>query len=106
MAIILVIGASRGIGLETVKRALAAGHHVRALARGAAALAVEHPQLERVAADALNRAAVTTAVTGADAVIETLGAPHDLRTVLHGTRLFSAPRVSSWMPWGKPASDV
>ena len=32
MALILVIGASRGIGLETVKAALAAGHKVRAFA--------------------------------------------------------------------------
>jgi NAD(P)-dependent dehydrogenase (short-subunit alcohol dehydrogenase family) len=33
MSHILVIGASRGIGLETVRAALAKGHHVRALAR-------------------------------------------------------------------------
>ena len=33
MAIVLIIGASRGIGLETVKAALEAGHSVRALAR-------------------------------------------------------------------------
>ena len=90
MAIVLVIGASRGIGLETVRCALAAGHRVRALARGAAAIAIEHVQLERVAADALNRAAVTKALEGTDAVIETLGAPRDIGTVLRGTRLFSA----------------
>jgi putative NADH-flavin reductase len=89
MAVVLIIGASRGIGLETVRRALAAGHRVRALARGAASMAVEHAQLERVAADALDRAAVAAAVAGADAVVETLGAPRDLGTVLWGTRLFS-----------------
>src|SRR5262245_34098396 len=33
MATVLIIGASRGIGLEAVKAALAAGHSVRALAR-------------------------------------------------------------------------
>jgi NAD(P)-dependent dehydrogenase (short-subunit alcohol dehydrogenase family) len=33
---ILVIGASRGIGLETVRTALRAGYSVRALARSAA----------------------------------------------------------------------
>jgi NAD(P)-dependent dehydrogenase (short-subunit alcohol dehydrogenase family) len=33
MAKVLVVGASRGIGLETVKAALLAGHSVRALAR-------------------------------------------------------------------------
>jgi NAD(P)-dependent dehydrogenase (short-subunit alcohol dehydrogenase family) len=36
MAKILVIGASRGIGLKTVRTALRAGHSVRALARAAA----------------------------------------------------------------------
>ena len=35
MARVLIIGASRGIGLETVKAALAAGHSVRGLARSA-----------------------------------------------------------------------
>ena len=34
MAMVLIIGASRGIGLETVTAALKAGHAVRALARG------------------------------------------------------------------------
>jgi NAD(P)-dependent dehydrogenase (short-subunit alcohol dehydrogenase family) len=33
MAKVLVIGASRGVGLETVRAALRAGHSVRALAR-------------------------------------------------------------------------
>jgi len=33
VATVLIIGASRGIGLETVKAALEAGHSVRALAR-------------------------------------------------------------------------
>ena len=33
VATVLIIGASRGIGLETVKCALEAGHIVRALAR-------------------------------------------------------------------------
>jgi hypothetical protein len=35
VATVLIIGASRGIGLETVKAALKAGHSVRALARSA-----------------------------------------------------------------------
>jgi len=40
MAKVLVIGVSRGIGLETVKAALDAGHNVRALARSAASIAI------------------------------------------------------------------
>jgi hypothetical protein len=35
VATVLIIGASRGTGLETVKAALRAGHPVRALARSA-----------------------------------------------------------------------
>ncbi len=31
MARVLIVGASRGIGLETVKRAIEAGYRVRAL---------------------------------------------------------------------------
>ncbi|MGA7325602.1 MAG: hypothetical protein WBX25_14200 [Rhodomicrobium sp.] len=38
MAKVLVIGASRGLGLETVRAALRAGHSVRALARSAASI--------------------------------------------------------------------
>jgi uncharacterized protein YbjT (DUF2867 family) len=90
MAAVLIVGASGGIGLATVKRALADGHRVRALARGAGAMAVDHPALEKVAGDALDARAVAGAVHGVDAVIETLGAPRDLTTVLWGTRVFSS----------------
>jgi putative NADH-flavin reductase len=90
MSLVLIIGASSGIGLETVKLALADGHRVRALARRAATIAIDHPSLQKVAADALDRAAVSEAVQGADAVVESLGAPKDLATTLWGTRLFSS----------------
>ena len=43
MARVLIIGASRGIGLETVKAALEAGYSVRALARSARRIPVSHP---------------------------------------------------------------
>jgi NAD(P)-dependent dehydrogenase (short-subunit alcohol dehydrogenase family) len=54
MAKLLVIGASRGIGLETVKAALLAGHSVRALARSAASISIQNPNLEKVSGDALD----------------------------------------------------
>src|SRR5262245_26984290 len=94
MAIVLVIGASRGIGLETVQRALAESHRVRALARGAVSIKVEHAELEKISGDALDPAIVGQAVEGVDAVIETLGAPKGLEAVIRGTDLFSpATRV-------------
>src|SRR6516165_8692028 len=58
VATVLIIGASRGIGLETVKAALKAGHSVRALARSARRIPVDHPKLEKMAGDALEMATV------------------------------------------------
>ena len=51
MAVILVVGASRGIGLETVKSALEAGHEVRAFARSAATIPLTR-KLENLGAEA------------------------------------------------------
>lgn len=89
MAHLLIVGASRGIGLETVKSALAAGHRVRALARSAASIPITHPQLEKVSADAKDKAALVDALAGIDAVIMTLGVTPGIEPVLSGTRLFS-----------------
>jgi NAD(P)-dependent dehydrogenase (short-subunit alcohol dehydrogenase family) len=50
MAKLLIVGASRGIGLETVKAALRTGHSVRALARSAANIPIEGAGLEMLLA--------------------------------------------------------
>jgi putative NADH-flavin reductase len=91
MALIVVIGASRGIGLETVRCALSAGHRVRAFARGAGGIATEHAQLEKIAADAVDAEAVARAIAGADAVIQSLGASERAQpwVILTSTTLFS-----------------
>jgi putative NADH-flavin reductase len=89
MASLLVIGASQGIGLETVKCALAGGHDVRAFARGAAGIAIDDAKLTKITGDALDATAVSAAVTGADAVIQALGAPKTALAVVAGTTLFS-----------------
>lgn len=70
---ILVIGASKGIGLETCRQALAAGYDVRALARSADAMSISNSKLEKVRGDALNRQDVEAALAEVDAVIVTLG---------------------------------
>jgi putative NADH-flavin reductase len=88
MALILVVGASRGIGLETVKAALAAGHEVRAFARSAPTIDVTDPKLTKITGDARVRGEVAAAVQGVDAVIDAVGSdkPSDL---VFGTTLFS-----------------
>jgi NAD(P)-dependent dehydrogenase (short-subunit alcohol dehydrogenase family) len=59
----LIIGASRGVGLETVKAALEAGHSVRALARSARGIRVSHPKLEKMADDARKLATPRCSIT-------------------------------------------
>ena len=73
MAKLLVIGASRGIGLETVKAALRAGHSVRALARSAANIPIQNAGLDKVSGDALDSDTIRNALQGVDVVIQTLG---------------------------------
>lgn len=85
----LVIGASQGIGLETVKALLADGHRVRAFARSASKIALEHPQLEKVDGDALDRASVSKALEGIDVVVQTLGVAMSFAALTRGTELFS-----------------
>jgi putative NADH-flavin reductase len=73
MAKLLVIGASRGIGLETVKTALLAGHNVRALARSAARIPIKNAALDKVSGDALDSDAIRKALQDVNVVVETLG---------------------------------
>ena len=70
---VLIIGASKGIGLETTGQALDAGYNVRALARTATAIGFSHRNLEKVNGDALTVRDVEAAIVGVDAVILTLG---------------------------------
>jgi putative NADH-flavin reductase len=88
VATVLIIGASRGIGLETVKAALEAGHSVRALARSARRIPIDHPNLEKMAGDALEMAKVKRALTGVDVVIQSLGVSAGPEIILKPTRLF------------------
>ena len=70
---IMIVGASKGIGLETTRQALAAGYDVRALARSASSINLSDARLEKVQGDALNKQDVEASLAGVDAVIVTLG---------------------------------
>jgi putative NADH-flavin reductase len=89
MAKVLVIGASRGIGLETVKAALLAGHGVRALARSGANIPIQNANLDKLSGDALDRDVIRKALDGVEAVIQTLGVDISPRAIFERTTLFS-----------------
>ena len=89
MAKVLIIGASRGIGFETVKAALRAGHRVRALARSAASVPIQDTKLEKVSGDALDRDTMREALQEVDVAIQTLGVDFAPRLIFEGTSLFS-----------------
>lgn len=87
MSRVLIIGASKGVGLETTRQALDAGHYVRALARSANSIRLSNPKLEKVRGDALNRQHVEAALKGMDVVVQILGVGLD--ELFRPVRLFS-----------------
>lgn len=86
---ILIIGASRGIGLEAVRRGLDGGHSIRAMARSADRIGLRHQQLETIAADASDPAAVRAALSGVGAVIHTVGVAPSIQRMLKPIDVFS-----------------
>ena len=89
MAKVLVIGASRGIGLETVRAALRSGHSVRALARSVASMPIQNADLDKVSGNALDSDTIRNALQDIEAVIQTLGVDVSPWAVFEHTTLFS-----------------
>lgn len=86
---VLIIGASGGIGRETVQFALDAGHQVRAMARNTDRIKITHPMLERHSGDASDPEAVRAALEGVDAVIQVIGVAPTLRRMATPIDVFS-----------------
>ncbi|MFT8776637.1 MAG: NAD(P)-binding oxidoreductase [Gluconacetobacter liquefaciens] len=84
---VLVMGASRGIGFEVARIALAQGHSVRAFARNASDMKLAHPRLQKYSGDALIERDVERALAGADAVVQVLGIRN--RDLFRPVELFS-----------------
>ena len=89
MAHLLIIGASKGIGREAVKQALDSGHSVRAMARRADRIEIDHPNLDKFNGDALDRDSVDEALEGMDTVVQTLGVELKRAVSPRPVRLFS-----------------
>jgi len=70
---LVVLGATGRTGRLVVEQALAAGHTVTALVRSPEKLSISHSKLRVVTGQATDASAVSSALVGADAVINTLG---------------------------------
>lgn len=86
---LLIIGATKGIGRHAVDYALERGCSVRAMARSAGDMELEHERLEKFSGDAIDRDDVGRALDGVDAVIVALGMPAGLTRLLRPVTLFS-----------------
>ncbi len=89
MSRILVIGATKGIGLEVVKYGLERGHDIRAFARSAGNMALAHDRLEPWPGDALSSEDLAPALEGVDAVVMCLGIEESLSMIWKKVTLFS-----------------
>jgi putative NADH-flavin reductase len=81
---IAIIGASAGIGLQTVIRGLNRNHSITSLSRSEIEIE-EKKSLKMILGDATNKADLLNSIQNADAIIVTLGASKDLKS----TTLFS-----------------
>jgi uncharacterized protein YbjT (DUF2867 family) len=72
---IVVFGANGPTGRLLVSHALAAGHEVTAVTRRPDTFPQQHPNLTVAGADVLDESAVDSVVSGANAVLSTLGVP-------------------------------
>jgi putative NADH-flavin reductase len=78
---LLVVGATRGIGLQLVKQALEAGHAVTVLVRDPRRLSLQHERLTVMTGDIRDAEAVSRAMPGQDAVCCTIGIPPTWKSV-------------------------
>jgi putative NADH-flavin reductase len=81
---ITIIGASAGIGLETVKRALERNHEVHTLSRSEINIPIKD-RLKSNIGDALNKDDLKIAIHGSEAIIVTLGTGKSMKA----TTMFS-----------------
>jgi putative NADH-flavin reductase len=70
---LLIIGATRGIGLQLLEQALQTGHTVTALVRNPQRLTKEHERLRVIMGDILEPETVRRATAGQEAVCVTIG---------------------------------
>jgi len=70
---VVVLGATGGVGLETLRQAIAGGHQVKAFVRSPARLEPFAGRIEIELGDLLNSGALEKAIRGCDAILSAFG---------------------------------
>lgn len=89
MKSVLIIGASRGIGFECTRQALAQGYRVRAMARSAKRITLRDENLEKCAGDARDATQLAAALEDVDAVVQAIGVSAGPDLLVKPVSLFS-----------------
>lgn len=76
---IIIFGATGGVGQSVVKQAIEKGFEVTAFVRTPAKLETTHENLHVIQGDAFNRAEVSAAIAGHDAVVSCLGSSKGMK---------------------------
>lgn len=80
---IIIFGANGGIGIQTVEQALAAGHHVTAIARRPESINLQHECLQVIRGDVMDLASINAPMRGQEIVISSLGTAKSEATTLY-----------------------
>ena len=86
---VLIVGASRGIGLNTLQRALATNYDVTAFSRSAEKIDIQHSKLKKMSGNAQDLNDLRQALVNVDVVIQTLGVPNSALITSSPIFLFS-----------------
>ncbi len=85
---LVVLGATGGTGRAVVERGLDTGHDVVAAARHPERVELEHPRLQKIAADVMEPDSLDPAFRGAGAIVDCVGVSNPM-VAREGTKLYS-----------------
>lgn len=90
MARVLVIGASRGIGMQVSQALADDGHFVRAMSRTGRVASLQGASIEAFAGDALKAEDLKSALQDVDTVVQALGVKANAQMITGPVTLFSS----------------
>lgn len=98
---IAIVGASAGVGLLTVEKALERGHHITALSRNTEGIP-DHPRLKKINGSATSKIDLLKVIEGTEAVIIAIGTKQKKGTTLFSETAYALTELGDHLPPGIP----